>query len=121
MDRVANLDVQAFKFLPSGPTTLTQLVTFNSTNFDNLVNYTGAFSTQECTPIYPARDCTMNAQCEAGNWGDAYTCDTAAGVCVSTENGVTAKGAGACPTGTTLLTTGTAKEVCSRTPACELK
>ena len=120
-DRVANLDVQAFKFLPSGPTTLTQLVTFNSTNFDNLVNYTGAFSTQECTPIYPARDCTMNAQCEAGNWGDAYTCDTAAGVCVSTENGVTAKGAGACPTGTTLLTTGTAKEVCSRTPACELK
>lgn len=123
-DRTTELDMQAFRlFTGAGqPASLTALEEFNSTNFDGLVNYTGAFSTQECTPIYPARDCTSNEQCAAGGWDDTYTCDTTAGVCVSADNGVSAKpAAGACPAGTREGMTTAMKAVCSRIPACELQ
>ena len=119
-DRVGSADIQGFRLFTGAdkPANFTALVGFTSTNFDNLVNYTGAFSTQACAPIYPARDCTGNNTCAAG-FDDTYTCDTTAGVCVNDAAGVTAKGAGACAAGTRELMTGTAKAVCSRIPSCE--
>jgi hypothetical protein len=120
-DRATNLDVQAFKvFAGAGqPADLAALEAFNSTNFDNLVNYTAGFSTQACTVIYPARDCTENTVCQNGFSKD-YTCDTAAGVCVSTKLNVSVKPAGACPAGTRELTSTGTKKVCSLIPACEI-
>ncbi|MBI5494164.1 MAG: Ig-like domain-containing protein [Deltaproteobacteria bacterium] len=119
-DRTENLDIQAFKLLPGSVTGgLPALAEFNSTNFDKLVDYTGAFSTQECTPAYPAKDCLVDGDCNFGGFED-FTCDGTNKVCVSSAQGVTFK-SGSCPAGAVEKTSTAGKAVCVIPPACELK